>query len=410
MRAARWLMSSASAGALLSAGVVQAANPAYQAYFFTVCGAPTSGALAARCGQTPGGLGNLSGDSESSMNPTQGMSRNQSPLAAAQSHSRDARERDADAAAGDDAAARVDVGPFSLMAHVIGSSFERSVANDLERAYEGDERALEFGFDYRASPKVVLGLLAGAGRTDYDFVAENAGVNFTPQANAGGADIDSWYLTGFASFSLGSSGYLELAAGYDANSQELRRNPVFQESTRAIPQVDGLLVADVDGSTTWSSVNGGVDFGGGTFTAGLYAGVTWGKSELDPYTERDTNASGLAMSFSSTERDSLLGHAGLRMAYTFNMAHGVVVPQLRVEYQHEFEDDITSVATSFVLDPDATSFVLNGAERDASAIEVGFGISAVFANGWQPFLNVDVLTGSEDLDRTRVTLGVRVEL
>jgi hypothetical protein len=34
----------------------------------------------------------------------------------------------------------------------------------------------------------------------------------------------------------------------------------------------------------------------------------------------------------------------------------------------------------------------------------------MFANGWQTFLNVDVLTGSEDLDRSRVTLGVRVEL
>ena len=38
------------------------------------------------------------------------------------------------------------------------------------------------------------------------------------------------------------------------------------------------------------------------------------------------------------------------------------------------------------------------------------GISAALANGWQPFFNVDMLTGSDDVERTRVTLGVRVEL
>ena len=98
------------------------------------------------------------------------------------------------------------------------------------------------------------------------------------------------------------------------------------------------------------------------------------------------------------------------MAYTFNTGNGVVVPQLRVEYQQEFEDHGDAVTTSFVLDQDASGFELGGLERDTSAIEAGFGISAVFANGWQTFLNVDVLTGNDDLDRTRFTLGVRVEL
>ena len=412
MRAARWLMSSASAGALLAAGAGHAANPAFQTYFFSVCGAPTTGALATRCSQTPGGLGNLSGDSESSMNPSQGLGRNQMTLAAAQAHGHDARERN-DALTRGGESVEVEAGPFSLMAHANGGSFERTASTatgDLERAYDGDERSLEFGFDYRASAATVLGLIAGARRADYDYVAENPGVNFAPQANAGGADIDTYYLTGFASFGLGSNGFIELSGGFDTSSQELRRNPIFQESTRTQAQVNGVLRADADGDTTWASLNGGFDFGGGGWSAGLYAGATWTKSDLDAYTERDPNATGLAMHFDSTSRDSLLGHAGARVAYTFNTAHGVVVPQLRVEYQHEFENDIDSVATNFVLDPDATLFSVAGAEHDDSALEAGFGISAVFNNGWQPFLNVDVLTGNDDFERTRITLGVRVEL
>jgi outer membrane autotransporter protein len=153
-----------------------------------------------------------------------------------------------------------------------------------------------------------------------------------------------------------------------------------------------------------------MDFGGGAFTFGMYLGATYARADLDGYTERDVNNTGLAMTFSGTDRESMQGHAGLRMAYTFSTGNGVVVPQLRVEYQHEFEDRGDAVTTNFVLDPDASGFELGGALRDDSAIEAGLGITAMFANGWQTFLNVDVLTGSEDLDRSRVTLGVRVEL
>lgn len=408
MRAVRRLFLSAG---VLAAGAAQAANPAFQDFFTSVCATANTGALATRCSQTPGGTGNVSGDSESSLNPTQGLSFNQSPLAAAQSRGKEVRQRDdAQRDAGSSADAKVEMGKISLLFHAQGGSVERTVQTDLERAFDADERGAEAGFDYRISSTTVLGLLAGYRKNELTFVTENAGVNFTPQAHAGDADGDAVYLNGFAAFSLGSRGYVDISAGYEQRSNTLTRTPVFQESTRTLAQTNGLLRADVDGTTTWTSLNGGVEFGSGAFSAGLYAGGTWARSDLDGYTEDDLNDSGLAMSFSATERKSLQGHAGVRAAWVFSTAHGIVVPQVRVEYQHEFEEGSARVATSFALDPDANAYLLTGQARDTSAIEAGIGISAALANGWQPFFNVDRLTGSDDLERTRVTLGVRVEL
>ena len=45
-----------------------AQNAEFQNFFFAVCGGATVGALTTRCGETPGGTGNVSGDSEESLN------------------------------------------------------------------------------------------------------------------------------------------------------------------------------------------------------------------------------------------------------------------------------------------------------------------------------------------------------
>ena len=411
MRAARWTAIAASAWVLLAVESSQAANPAFQTFFFTVCGTANTGALATRCAETPGGTGNLSGDSESSLNPSQNLSHSQPSLASAESRGKQSRDRD-DALRGGppDSDVKVDIGPFSILAHVSGSSFERDINYDAERAYEGDERGFEAGFDYRLSAGTVLGLLVGTNHSEFDFAAENPGVNFTPQANAGDSEADTLYLTGFAAFALGSNGFIDAAIGYERGDYTLSRNPVFQESTRTIAQTSAQLTADAEGTTFWSSLNGGFDFGSRAFSGGVYGGLMYAKSDMDSYAERDVNASGVAMSFEATSRESLRAHAGVRAAYTFSTSHGIVVPQLRVEYQYEFEDDPDRIQASFLLDPDASEFEWTGAPRDADAVEVGFGISAAFANGWQPFFNVDLLLGSDDLERTRVTLGVRVEL
>jgi hypothetical protein len=124
-----------------------------------------------------------------------------------------------------------------------------------QRDLEGDSHAAEFGVDYRASERVVLGALLGLERTDYEYAAENPGVNFTPASIAGDAESEDVYLTLFGSWAVGGRGFVELAGGYEQAEGTFRRNSVFQESTRTLGQVDVRTSGDpTPRSPGWASM------------------------------------------------------------------------------------------------------------------------------------------------------------
>ena len=414
MRLAPIACRAAVAGILLTAAEARSANADFQAFFFQVCGSP-SGALAARCAQTPSGLGNLSGDSESSLNPSQNLSHTATSASLAQTRSKEARERGErlreDEAGADEPGVRVAAGPFSLLVNVHATWFERDVARGVpaERGFDGDSQALEIGLDYRLSDRAVVGAIAGFERAEYDFDAENPGVNFVPASEAGSVESDDAYLTLFGSWGVGAGGFLEASAGYERHDGTYRRNSVFQESTRTQPQVDVRVAGDAVRTVWWASANGGWDFSRGAFSFGPYAGLTSTNSKIDAYTERDSGGSGLNMRFSDSETDSLLGHAGLRAGYAFSGAAGVFVPQARIEYQHEFEDEEPSVVSRFALDTSATRYVQSGAGQDEDFFVAGFSLAAILPGGWTCFADYSVLLEHDEFDRERATLGVRFE-
>lgn len=410
MRARSITLSAAVAGVLLAAPAARAADPEFQNFFFDVCLTPT-GALAARCAETTGGTGNVSGDSESSLNPSQNLSYNQPAISVAQTRSKEARER-GEKLRDDDGEEKEGVGgPFSLLVNVHGTWFDKDAdpAVNEERGFDGSSETAEIGFDYRVSERTVLGAIAGFERMDYDFDAEAAGVNFVPFSRAGQAESDNLYLTVFASWTVGKRGYLELAAGYEQNDGSYRRNSVFQESTRTIAQTDVIVEGDADGDVQWASLNAGFDVDSGKWNFGPYAGITMTSSSVDGYTESDLNGSGLAMSFGKTDSDSLLGHAGFRVSYVGSGSFGIVMPQLRLEFQHEFEDEVDDAIASFVLDGSGTEYSFAGDESDKDSLNAGLSVAFVLPNGWMPFFDCSVLLDNDALDRTRATLGLRVE-
>jgi uncharacterized protein YhjY with autotransporter beta-barrel domain len=130
---------------------------------------------------------------------------------------------------------------------------------------------------------------------------------------------------------------------------------------------------------------------------------------VDGYTERDLNGSGLNMRFDETTRDSLLGHAGVRASYIASTGIGIVIPQLRVEFQKEFEDDAQDAIARFALDSSGTEYQLLGDDDDTDSINAGLSIAFVLPNGWMPFFDYSVLLENDQQDRQRATLGLRVE-
>ena len=234
-RRCRALCSIVAAGALAQAvpRSVDAADPEFQDFFQqNACDSPT-GELAVRCTEWTGAVGDLSGDSESSLNPSQGLSSNDTPLERALNYSKQGREHGEemleDGASTDTAA---QFGRLSLSFQVHGSSYEtdRITGVDAERSFDGDYYGAAVGFDYRVSDRAFIGLQLGIDRIDQDFVGENTGVNFEPEPTAGGMKADTLSLSLIGSVNFNDRVYFLGALGYGDSELELYRNAIFQES------------------------------------------------------------------------------------------------------------------------------------------------------------------------------------
>jgi len=390
-----------------------AANADLQNYFIQACASATD-ALAARCGATPGGLGDLSGDSESSLAPTQNLSYTKASAALADVRSTEARGRAAAIREGEEpvaeAGTKVQLGDFNLLVNgrITWFDRDREPGVDRERGMEGDSWAIEVGVDRRISDRVVLGGLATFESIQYNFEAEQAGNNFVPAARAGKGETDSRSIALFAVVNPNEHVYVDAAIGYSHQKNDFSRNPVFQGSQRD-GQFSGRVTGDTNGETFWAYANAGLDLASGATTFGPFAGITYSHSKIDGYSERDLNGSGLQMTFIPCRRNSLMGHIGLQADRAISTSRGVFVPQLRVEYQHEFKADPLIQSSHFVLDSGASSVTLTGDKPSSDRFNIGAGITAILPNGWITFLNFDMLAGS-DLDRRRLSLGVRINL
>lgn len=401
------------AAVLAAPPAVQADNAALQALFFDGCENPT-GALAERCAETPGGLGDLSGDSESSLNPSQALGGTSAAHSLARERSERARER-GERLLGDveeTVDSGLELGPFSLLVngHYLNEDRSREVDVDAERGYDMDAWGAQLGFDYRVTRNVVAGALLTWETSELKFDRELPGVNFDPRSRAGSVDQDSLGLSVFVSAQIGDRGYLDLSGGYIDSEYTLRRRAIFQESQRNVPQTPTETRATPDGEETWGALAVGYTASVDEWSLTPYLGTTYSRARIDGYEETDVSGAGLAMAVDRLTSRSLLGGAGVRITRTISRPGYVVLPQLSVEYVREFERDAPSSRVAYLLDQNGNTLALEGDRRDTGYVDVGIGVVFVLPNGWMPYLEYEATLGHEDLDRSRIAIGLRVEL
>ena len=402
----------------LPAGEARAQNPVYQAFFADICagaGAP-GGALAARCGETPGGGGDLSGDSEDSLNPSQFVGTNEGAILRARARQRELAARaeamrgetadpDRRPRAGDEEPAR-----FSLLLNGRGSWYERD-ATSSERGLEGDVWSVQAGGDVRVAEGAAVGALFTYDRLDSEFDADAPGVSFSPSGNEGQVDANWYSFSVFASFELPVDGaYADIAGSAGFADYEIGRNVVFQETNRVVPQTSVATRAEPDAWDVQGSGTLGYDFHTGPITVGPYGRLVYVRTEIDGFTETDVSGSGLHMSVDEQVRDSLVTIIGLRGSYAVSLPFGGLLPQARFEYEHEYLRDAQTARTSFPLDANGTTFAVRGENPDRNYFNLGGSLLLVLPHGWLPFVDYQGLVGYDDLRRHTVTFGVRKEL
>ena len=386
---------------------VHAQDPEFQSFFSDVCTGSPTGSLATRCAETPGAGGNLSSDSENSLNPSQPLSSNERPVARAREESGKIQKH-AEALREGDAKEQNMSGTFSTFVNGRGSWFDRD-AGTTERGFDGETWGIDVGLDYRFSRKTVVGMILSYEQTDSDFDADQPGVNFAPASNEGETEADSYIIGIFGTYNFSDDFFIEGNAGVGFTDYTFTRTVVFQESTRTMPQTNVRTDADTDGTQVWVSSGLGYDFHNEALSFGPYVRATYIRSEIDEYTEKDRSDSGLQMTINVNDRESLTTDIGAMANYSISMNWGVLVPHAYIEWEHEFDNDAQVTTATYVLDSQGNTFSLQGDDPDRNYVNAGAGLVSVLPNGWQVLVNYEGLIAYRDLDSSKVTAGVRKE-
>jgi outer membrane lipase/esterase len=301
------------------------------------------------------------------------------------------------AAGGDD-----DPGGYSKLGGFINphGTFGDKDATDREDGFDFYSIGVTAGLDYRFTDNFVFGGAFSYTRLDTEFDNLLTVAGGDVKANGYGVSLfglysdENWYLSGIGS--------------YRRNDYDLKRRIRFSSGATAI---DYTATADTDSDQFGISVGGGYEITEGQTTYGPHLRVNYLTAKIDGYTERGPASMNLRVR--DQNFNSLTTALGGGASYAMSKGFGVLVPQIRADWIHEFKNDERLLAATFVNDPRAnldghTLFArTEGPDRDY--FTVLFGLSTVLRGGLQGFVSYERIFELKDITSNIFNGGVRYE-
>ena len=236
------------------------------------------------------------------------------------------------------------------------------------------------GVDYLLTDHIVIGATVGYSRINSD------GSNGSEVTGDGahGSLYASWFDRGFYVNGIVGGGY----TSYDTERQGL----------------GGTARGNTEGSHYTALIGTGYEHRIGGFTFGPIAALQYTTVSLDGFTEEGSLA---PLRISDQTENSLQSRLGLRASYAWKIGKVVVTPEVRAQWQHEFQDTSRGISAGFAKDSN-TAFTVRGPEigRDSLLLEAGASVQ------WSPRVSTSVYytgdLGAENYSSHSVNAGVRV--
>jgi len=271
--------------------------------------------------------------------------------------------------------------------------------NSEELGFDFYDVGVTAGVDYRFLEQLVGGIAVGYTRGERDF-------------DRSGGDLENDMVSGwlYGGFQQGGF-YLDATYGYSRHWLDSQRR-IFIPIGAPPPGsgAQGVSVsADGDTYVDEHLVSGsaGYDFEFGAFGIGPVTRLEYVNLEVDGFSE--SNASGLNLAYEDDRVESLIYNLGAEASYDISTGFGVLTPQVRAEWAHQFDDDPRELTARYVFDPSATEFFVKTRNPDRDYVDLGASLAAQFSGGFSAFLSYETILGHDDLSAHSFTLGGRIE-
>jgi outer membrane lipase/esterase len=285
-----------------------------------------------------------------------------------------------------------------------------------EDAFDYDSISATTGTDYNFGSSVI-GFAIGYDRYTADF--DNALL-------VTGGDVEVEGVSGslFGGF-FGTGWTLNGIATYGELESDVTRFVIYDSANAACSPSCGSS-RSIKGSPDGSYVALGVSLGYAFDAAGWDITPSLSGSyrdvDIDGYDEIDSLTNGgLALRYEDQTIESTRAIVGLSISKALSRSFGVLVPTLRAEWHHEFEDDPRSVRAKYVLEDSLAAnasaakdfacpiscFTMLTDPADADFGLASLGLSATFAQRMQFYIFYEALLGASNLTGNSIAVGLR---
>jgi len=290
-------------------------------------------------------------------------------------------------------AAGADTGysPWGLFISGTYSIVERDGTNQ-ENGFEFGTSGLTTGLDYRVDEHFVVGAALGYAATDV-----------TLNQDAGDLTVAGLSFSHYATFYVTPTSYLDYVLTYNKHNYESTRNLDVAEldlQAKALGETDSELLA--------ASMSGGAElFAAGGFTTQFKARADYVDSTVSGYNERGAGAFNLRID--EHQFTSTVAALGLQMTYAINTGWGVILPQLDLDWEHQFEDDAVAIKGNFINNRFGSTFQFETDQQDADYYTVGLGFSTISPGGNAFFIRYETSVDRQNYSEHHMAIGGRLE-
>lgn len=263
-----------------------------------------------------------------------------------------------------------------------GGSFGNVNSSPQTVGFNINNQLATAGVDYRFSDALVAGLM-------FNFTGSQS--RFA--GNAGAVNADIYRFMPFVSIVPFENAYIDIMTGYSYHAYDSRRGSYGTAATASYSADQAL-----------ASINLGYSYAFDALELTGIAGGSYVGTDVNGYTEQ---GQGLLLSVGGYHVSSWTSNLGLELAYAHSVSFGVLRPQLRLDWVHEFENQphnftVTVPALSNLALP------LVAGRRVSDWGNVSAGVQAVLPHGVIGFVNyqAQVFSGG---DNHFVEGGVRLE-
>lgn len=286
--------------------------------------------------------------------------------------------------------ASADGARFSRLGGFVNGSFVTGDRDDTDReeAFDFDSGGVTAGMDYRFTDNLVAGLAVGYASTDVDL--EDSG---------GDSEIDSYSISTYATYYVDAF-YVNAIASVAWSDYDNSRRILY-------PSVTRTATSETDGRQYAFALGAGYDVMFSNWRVTPLARLQYVNADLDEFEE--TNGLGLDLTIGDQRIESLLSTVGATASYALSTPVGVFSPQLRAEWQHEFQNDSRDIKAIYTNDPNQIPWRIPTDDPDRDYFTLGVGVAGTFQRGISAFVDYQTIVGLDETTAHLVNVGVRME-